>query len=258
MAASDDPFFDLCLGRELAAYKAVNKFGRSTNVDSGVDTDIWDRANATDDQDIWTAPTQARVHNLAGGVNDTAAGTGARTVMVYGLPSWAEDEVSEVVTMNGASAVPTSNAYVIIHRMHAVTWGTSGPNVAAITATAVTDGTVTAQINAGMGQTQMAIYGVPSVSRLVVCGYYASAIKASTALSASITALVNPSPDTGTSFLVKHTTGVTTEGQSYIRHELRPYYLIEGPAVFKLQANSSSANTDVSGGFDGVLVHSAA
>lgn len=50
---------------QVPGYSGVNKFGRSTDVDSGVSTDIWDRANATDGQTIWTAPTQARTHQIA-------------------------------------------------------------------------------------------------------------------------------------------------------------------------------------------------
>ena len=256
MALLDDPFMEMCLSLEGDAYVALNKFGRSTNVDSAVDTDIWDRANATDDQDIWVAPTAPRIHTLAGGVNDTDGGTGARTVEVYGLPSWDEDEVSEVVTMNGAGGAAMSQAMAIIHRMRCLTWGDSGPNVANITATAAVDGTVTAQINAGAGQTQMAIYGIPSISRLVVCDYYASAIKAATALSVATTLLLNPDPENSTDFITKHTTGLATEGTSYLVHRFRPYWVITGPGILKLQGNSSSNNTDVSGGFSGVVVHS--
>lgn len=236
--------------------KAVNKFGRSTNVDSGVDTDIWDRANATNDQDIWVAPTQARVHNIvSSSVNDDSAGTGAKTIKIYGLTSWDTKEVSETITMDGTTNVATTNSYVIIHRMKLLTWGSGGTNAGLITATAVTDATVTAQINASEGQTQMAIYGISSLQTALMTKYYCSAIKASASLSVKMSLLVNTYCDNElTGFLIKHTIGIATEGTNYTPHEFNPYFAITGPAIIKIQGNSSSDNTDVSAGFDLILI----
>ena len=255
MSAKD---FDFEVARgALYGLSSVNKFGRSTNVDSGVDTDIWDRANSGDDQDTWTAPTTARTHDIAStSANDDGnpAGTGARTLQVYGLASWDTDEVSEVITMNGTTPVTTANAYVIIHRMRVLTKGAAGPNVGVITATAQTDATVTAQINASDGQTQMAIYGVPSTKTAYMSQYYCSAIKAAASLSVEAVLLVNPEPDAELStFLVKHTTGATTEGSNYYAHLFKPHMKISGPAIIKIQGNSSSNDTDVSAGFDLIL-----
>lgn len=250
-----DYFLEVSKGN-VAGHSAVNKFGRSTNVDNGVDTDIWDGANSTDDVDIWVAPTQARTHQVAStSANDAAAGTGAQTVMLYGLTSWDADEVSETITMNGTTNVATSNQYVIIHRMKVITQGSAGPNAGKITATADTDATVTAQINAGEGQTQMAIYGIPSTKTAYLTGFYASANKGTISLSANITLLANPEPDSQlTGFLVKQTLGINTDGANAIRHDYAPYPKYSGPCILKLQANSSSNDTDVSGGFDLIMV----
>lgn len=239
---------------QVAGYSSVNKFGRSTDVDSGVDTDIHDGANATDAVTTWVAPTTARTHQIAStSANDDGdpAGTGARTIRVFGLTAWDADEASEDITMNGVTNVATANAYVIIHRMRVLTKGASGPNVGVITATADTDGTVTAQINAGEGQTQMAIYGVPSTKIAYMSMYYASIIKNAAAVTVALKLLVNPEPDSELiGFLVKHTNGLDSTGNSLMSHEYDPYFKISGPAIIKLQANASANNTDVSGGFD--------
>ncbi len=236
----------------------VNKFGRSTNVDQNDDTDIWDGANTSDDEKIWVAPTTARVHNITStstSDDGSPVGVGARTIQVYGLTSWNTAETSEVITLNGTSDVATSNSYVIIHRMKVLTWGATSVNVGVITATAVTDGTITAQINASEGQTQMAIYGIPSTQKAYVPKYYASAIRSASSLSVKISLLVNTNPSAElTGFLVKHTMGLATEGTSYASHEWKPYFSVSGPAMIKVQAASSLDNTDVSAGFDAILV----
>jgi len=259
-----DPMLGIPAGN-YSGYSVVNKFGRSTNVDSGVATDIHDGANADsyptaalDDRDTWQAPTQARTHQIKStDVNDDGdpVGTGARTIQIYGLTAWTDtSETSETITLNGTTNVATSNSYVIIHRMKVLTAGSSGPNVGTIYATADTDSTITAQINPAEGQTQMAVYGIGAYDAYMV-QYYMSAVKGAASVGIETTLLVNNEPDSQlTSFLVKHTLGLATEGTSKYTHKFEPYFKITGPAIIKLRANASANNTDVSGGFDLILV----
>lgn len=253
---SNDPFLDIAKGI-IANTLSVNKFGRSKDVDSH-DTDIWDGAVAGDAGDKWVAPTAARIHTIvSNSINDDGSpvGTGARTIKIYGLTSWDTEEESETVIMNGTTGVLTTKAYVIIHRMKVITSGSEGPNVGVITATALTDGTITAEIVEMEGQTQMAIYGIPSTQNAYMTSYYSSAIKASSSLAVKIGLLVNTEPDDNIlSFLIKHTIGLATEGSSYIKHGFKPYFGISGPAIIKINANSSASGTDVSAGFDLILV----
>jgi len=250
------PSLDISRGL-YSSLETVNKFGRSTDVDSGVDTHIWDRANSTDTQPVWLAPTAARIHTIVSSSTDddgSPVGTGARTIEIEGLTGWSSTAVAETVTMDGTSGVATANSYVIIHRMTVKTWGSAGPNVGKITATAATDSTVTAQINADEGQTQMAVYGVPSTHTAYVTKYYMSAIKAASSLAVEGCMHINTQPDSFTSgCLIKHTIGLATEGTSYMDHEWDPHFKVVGPAIIMLAANSSATNTDVSGGFDLIL-----
>lgn len=234
----------------------VNKFGRTTDADSGVATDVWDGANATDATPIWVAPTTARIHDIVStSANDDGdpVGTGAQTVRVYGLTSWSSDEVSEDITMNGVTNVATSNSYVIIHRMKVLTWGTAGPNVGKITATAQTDATVTAYILIDQGQTQMAIYGIPSTKTGYMTSFYAEQNKASGVSTANVNAqlLINEYADNQlVGFVVKH----TRPSGELPAHSFNPYKSITGPAIVKIQATSDTNNTDVDAGFDIILI----
>lgn len=237
----------------------VNKYGRSTKVDSGVATDIWDRANATDLQIIWTAPTVARVHNIkSSSASDASAGTGARTMQVFGLTAWDTAEVMEVVTLNGVTDVPTVNSYVIIHRLRVITWGSAGPNVGVITATAVTDATVTAQIGAGNGNTLMAIYGVPSTQTFYMPKYYGTVLSANLLtnerhIDMTLLVWLDPPTNTDEAYIVQSTQGFSSRGGA-LEHRFDPFKAIPGPAVIKMQGAGSAANLDVSAGFNGYLV----
>ena len=239
---------------------AVNKFGRNIEINSGVTADIWDGGHTLASGGvslIWVAPTQARTHTIAStSADDTDAGAGARTVRIYGLTGWGAAEVTEDVTMNTGSPPVTSNSYVIIHRMEVLTKGATGANIGIITATATTDNTITAQIRVGQGQTQMAIYGIPSTQKAYMGAWYDSANKAGGATGvADMSWCMNPEPDAELlNFIIKHTSGLQTTGTSARDH---PYYvpkLVTGPAIIKMQVLSGTNSMDISAGFDLILV----
>jgi len=230
----------------------VNKFGKTANVDRGVNTDIWDGAGNTI---TYVAPTVARIHNIVSdSASDASAGVGARTVKIYGLTAWNAKEVSEIITLNGITNVPTVNAYVFIHRMKVLTSGATSINVGAISAIAATDSSVSALIGAGVGQTLMAIYAIPSGYNFFMSKYYISAIKGTASLAVEGTLLVNDNPDAQlTNFLTKSIIGITTKGTNYAERTFSPNFKITGPAIIKVRGNASADNTNVSAGFDGAL-----
>lgn len=239
---------DLAKGK-VDGHFIVNKFGRNTDIDTTLE-DIWDGGGT------WVAPTQARTHQIAStSASDADAGVGARTIQVYGLTDWDTSETSEVITLNGTTNVPTVNDYVIIHRMKVLTKGATNVNVGVITATADTDGTVTAQINIGEGQTQMAIYGIPSTQTAYMACYYASINKANATGAVDIGLKYNPEPDAElTNFQVKHTQGLMSAGTSHIQQNFNLLNKFSGPGIFKMTGLGSTNNFDVSAGFDLIVV----
>lgn len=255
-----DPFNVLEIARgNVAGMVTINKFGRSTNVDNGVATDIWDRANATNDVDIWVAPTQARTHDIVSSSasdDGSPVGVGARTIKVFGLTGWGTKEVSEDIVMNGTTNVPTANSYVIVHRMQVLTKGATSSNVGLITATAQTDGTVTAQINAGEGQTLMAIYGIPSTQTAFVGRIYGSVNEAQGAAgNADVSLMVNPEPDAELlNFITKHRFGLDDTGTSALSVNYYTPKVFAGPLIIKMQAIGGTNDLSVSAGFDLILV----
>ena len=262
MITGMDATLEIAKGNILG-HSSVLKFGRAPSGIQTTATDVWDRADATPTQSVWTAPTTARIHaivssNIAdsdtGGVNPQ--GGGARTLRVFGLTGWGANEVSEDIVMDGTTAVNTVNSYVIIHRMRVLTKGGTNVNVGIITATAATDGTVTAQINVGEGQTQMAIYGIPSTQIAYMTSYYTSINKAQGAVAAlNVNLVVNPEPDAElTNFLVKNTQGVQSNGTGHFQHFFNPYFKIAGPSIVKVSATSNTADVEASSGFDLILV----
>jgi len=233
------------------AVQNLTKYGRNTNVDA-TPTDLWDLYT----QPIWLAPTATRIHAIVSSdTNDTSAGTGARTVQIWGLRNWDSAEITETVTMNGTTPVNTANSYVIIHRMRCKTWSTAGPNAGIIKATAATDSTITSQMVAGAGSTQMAIYGVPSTQVLCLYRLYANLNRAGGATPlADVSLLCNSYADVvPTKFITTHTFGIEGAGTSALTINYAVPKYVAGPCCLKLQATGSTTDLDISGGFDGVV-----
>lgn len=244
----------------VSGFSRINKFGAAPEGVQTSATDIWSRADATPTQQIWLAPTAARIHAIVStSVNDDGdpVGTGARTIRVYGLQTWSSAESSEDITLNGTGAVNTANSYVIIHRMKVLTMGSAGPNVGTISATAATDGTVTAVILPGDGQTEMAIYGIPSGYTFYLKRWGASIGKGNTTLAVNFKLLVNESPNVQTTgYLRKDDINLVSTGTSGVSrvYDIPPSFA--GPCIVKVQAVASAADTDATSGFDGYIVAS--
>ena len=252
-------FFLLASRGSIAGVKTVNKFGRAPDGVQTTSTDIWARADAVPTQQIWTAPTQARQHNIVStstSDDGSPVGVGARTVEIYGLQDWDTAETSEIITMNGTTNVLTTNSYVIIHRMKVRTWGATSVNVGVITATAVTDSTVTAQIQASFGQTQLAIYGIPSVQDFYMGRMYANLLKTGgSGSSVDVRLMINDNVSNQlTNFRTEHTFGITKDGGTNTQVNFYTPKKITGPAIVKINGIGSVADLDVSAGFDGILV----
>lgn len=237
----------------------VNKFGAAPNGIQTTATDVWSRADSTPTQQIWLSPTAARIHAIVSSSTDddgSPVGTGARTIRVYGLKTWDLAETSEDITLDGTTPVNTANSYVIIHRMKVLTCGANGPNVGTITATAATDTTITAIIAPGDGQTEMAIYGVPSIQSLYMTRWSCSIAKSSgVVVDATFQLRVNESPNIQTScYLRKNDLSVQSNGNNNVEKHFDNPVKYAGPCIIKVQGIASSADVDAKSGFDGYLV----
>lgn len=240
---------------------SLQKFGRATNGIQITPTDVWSRADASATQQIWTAPTTARVHAIvSSSAADVSGSTGAISVIVYGLTSWTANEVSETVNLNGVTPVNTVNSYVIIHRIKCIAQASTtnvGVNVGTITATAATDATITALVLPSQGQTQMTIYGLPSTKTLYIYRLYAYMNDSAGATRVDVQLRVNENPNVQLhGFINKFDLQLYNSGNSAydVRSEVNIPFKVSGPAIIKVQGVANAADIDMSAGFDGYLV----
>jgi hypothetical protein len=161
----------------------VNKFGYNLDIDTGTTPeDAWSFGGS------YPFPASAASTTIeSSSANDTSAGTGARTVRVFGLDA-SYDAIQEDVTLNGTTQVTLSNQYLRLFRAQVLTAGTTGSNEGNIQMKHGT--TVIAEIpfdfNEGNGQTEMAIYTVPNGYTAHLVGWYAALQRANIATDAVV------------------------------------------------------------------------
>lgn len=140
--------FDLQVARGLiAGHSTVNIYGYQPSV-AQTFIPLWENATA------YTYPVAATTMNLAGSNGDTA------TILISGLNALYE-LTSESVVLNGTTPVTTVNSYLRINSM-SVSVGSATNPAGVVTLKDLTNTTIYAQINAGVGRTQAAIYTVPA------------------------------------------------------------------------------------------------
>lgn len=124
---------------QVAWHSVVHVFGYNPDVDSAAEETVWTAGGILGHP---ASPTIMKVASTS--ANDSSAGTGARTIQILGV-NGTGGYASEIVTLNGQTAVNTVNAYDAIERVVVLTVGSGGANAGNIN---IGTGDVTAGIPA--------------------------------------------------------------------------------------------------------------
>lgn len=138
----------------------VHKFGFNPDVDSN-----------SDPETVWSAGGLYPWSSLATTQTLYCLSTSASDTMDLEIQGLDENYAlqTETVTLTGTTAVTTTNTFIRVFRMSAA--GNVGTVTARVTSAS---GTVVAQIDAGKGQTLMAVYTIPAGHYgLLLCGDFA-------------------------------------------------------------------------------------
>jgi len=157
-----EPFYLQVAREQIFNHKSIFKFGNNTSVADTLET-VWAEGG------LYSYLTSASVLKVSSSSTaDTSAGTGARTVQLFGLDT-NYDEINETVTLNGQTAVNTTKEYLRINRMIVRSAGTGGANAGVIyagtgTVTTGVPANVYASVNGvtGANQSLMALWTVPA------------------------------------------------------------------------------------------------
>jgi len=153
--------FELQVARgQISCHKTKFKFGFNPDVDNALET-VWAEGGL---YGYLSAASVLKVSSSS--TDDAAAGTGARTVQLYGLDA-DYNEINEIVTLNGQTSVNSVNSFLRINRMVIRSAGSGEINAGVVYAGtgAVTSGVPDnkyATIAVGDGQTLMALWTVPA------------------------------------------------------------------------------------------------
>ena len=169
---TEDNIYEIARGR-ISGATVWNKFGYNNDVDTGTEA-VWSQGGA-----FTYLTTASTVNVVSTSAQDTlTTGTGAWTVLIYGVDSnW--DDVIEVVVMNGTNNVESSNSYYGINRMVVYNTGTNDSNVGTITATATSNATVQAHMPAGEGTTQQCLFTIQKEHTAMMAFVVLNALKLS-------------------------------------------------------------------------------
>ena len=153
--------FELQVSRGLIeGHRSITVFGYNPDVDTA-ELVVWPNGTT-----VGIQHPAATLTVSSSNANDTSAGTGARTVIIYGLDN-DHNEISETVTMNGQTAVTTSKSYTHINSMTVATVGSGKSNAGIIY---IGSGTVTTGVPAvtfniiytGYNNSTTAAYTIPA------------------------------------------------------------------------------------------------
>lgn len=246
-----DENFNLQLARgQIHNHSHVFKYGFNAQVGTTPET-IWLQGAAY----TWPAAAATLEVTSTDNAADAPAGTGALTVTLEGLDA-NYAEISETVTMNGQTAVTTTNSFLRCHRMFVATAGSGLTNAGTIYA-ANSSGTHTSgvpndltlvysTIGADEGQTLQAFYTVPA-------GYtaYMTQVSAGSQDGTNATTMILRARTQGGAFRTQEKF-IVFKGAFNRNHDI-PLVFAEKTDI-EVQGDAAASTTDVAASFDLILV----
>lgn len=167
-ADSSDFYLDVAAGK-IPSMTMVNKFGINKNITTA-EQDVWGPGGT-----LSYLTTAATMEAISSDANDTAAGTGAREVTVYGLDeNW--NEASETLAMAGTSASSASSTtFIRIYRVAVSQTGAyGGTNAGNITIRVSSAGSTQGYVLLGKGQSQGVHYTIPRGHKAFIIAMHAT------------------------------------------------------------------------------------
>lgn len=241
--------FELQVARgQIQAHSVVTIAGYNSDVDTA-----WEMITPVGDLSYPAAALQMTVSSDS--TSDTSAGTGARTVLISGLDA-NYAVITETVTLNGQTAVTTTNSFLRVNSMLVTTAGTGLANAGIIyigtgVVTAGVPATVYNLISIGFNNTTSSQYTVPA-------GYtgYLTVARIGLAQDAGTTLITGRTRFVGTNGIA--TTGpiiVTNNGISTIDF---PYPIaVAEKTRIQGEAIGGSVNNEAAGFFEMILIKNA-
>ena len=243
--------FELQVARgQISWHYPQFKFGFNPDVDNALET-VWAEGGL---YGYLSAASVLKVSSSS--TDDAAAGTGARTVQLYGLDA-DYNEINEIVTLNGQTSVNSVNSFLRINRMVIRSAGSGEINAGVVYAGtgAVTSGVPDnkyATIAVGDGQTLMALWTVPAGYTAYLFQTHVTA--ACTTSNKLLTATIVARPF-GEVFQVKDKFGIQIDGGDINQIYHFPIKFDEKTDIeVRAISDAGSANAEVSAGLDIVYI----
>jgi hypothetical protein len=241
--------FELQLARgQISWHETQFQFGTNTNVATSFST-LWPGGGT-----LYAYPSAATVLKISSAnANDTAAGTGARTVLVNGLDA-NYNEISEIVSLNGQTAVNTVKSYLRFHYMTVLTAG-SGETAAGTlyagvgTVTSGVPATIYGYVSLGYNTSEQAFWTVPAgyTAYITSCAW----TSANTTANIVVTGSLNIRPLNGV--FVTESTCKMVAGNSFNRLFDTAVQVSEKSDI-EMRAASSTAGSAVTGEFNVIYI----
>ena len=243
--------FELQVARgQISWHYPQFKFGFNPDVDNALET-VWAEGGL---YGYLSAASVLKVSSSS--TDDAAAGTGARTVQLYGLDA-DYNEINEIVTLNGQTSVNSVNSFLRINRMVIRSAGSGEINAGVVYAGtgAVTSGVPDnkyATIAVGDGQTLMALWTVPAGYTAYLFQTHVTA--ACTTSNKLLTATIVARPF-GEVFQVNDKFGIQIDGGDINQIYHFPIKFDEKTDIeVRAISDAGSANAEVSAGLDIIYI----